>query len=513
MSNIKVSVTWDKPAVFGGDDVECTITFRNAANEHSGSTSPATETNIRGGGRDRWLNSLHSDPNGESLRPSHPSTAPIETRRQGQRSSILSEPSHRLGLGAPNISPEKQRLLITKHSRTGSVVGSNGLQGFTRSGQNRPNHIRATSLQQLPNFTLQKYPDHKRPAPIEITNSNTTKDSVHPQLVGRDEGISSDFQEGQDVPSYKVLDRPVNAGRTIARQSRGSGVRGNDQSTLSSAINDFTSRQAPSVLSKERADPAPGSDTISHGLSAPSTSGSPRTSVDLYTMSNNSNETLVSEYPLSNAELPIKPRGHTRKPSYLAPVPSLSRSLETLMMAHAQLVGSFTLDGSLVNQSPFESVKKKGVIGGQGSGGVVGVDTARKDGSTLGGFGWSSLGQSLGGLLGSSEPSSIRDMKGIASTKEIPILSVPQSILFVDLTLSPGESRSFRYRHALPLGIPPSYRGRAIKIGYHLTIGVHRAQSKVQQHFVRQVNIPFKVLPGLDGRHYPLAIEFMLTFQ
>lgn len=169
------------------------------------------------------------------------------------------------------------------------------------------------------------------------------------------------------------------------------------------------------------------------------------------------------------------------------------------MMGYVQVIGAFTLDGSLISLSPFEDIKRKGVIGGQGSGGVVGVEPTKKHSGLFGTLGWGNIGESLGGLLGASEPSSIREMKGIASTKSIPILSTPQSILFVDLRLDPGESRSYSYSHVLPRGIPPSHKGRAMKVTYNLVIGTQRAQSKAQQHLVRHVEVPFRVLPGVNG--------------
>lgn len=248
-------------------------------------------------------------------------------------------------------------------------------------------------------------------------------------------------------------------------------------------------------------------DVLTQGLSRPvprvlspiSAAGTPRSSVDLYTLSNNSTETLASEYVSHNLARPTPRNGHARQPSHLSPILSHARPPETLMMGYAQLMGYFTLDGYLVNLAPFESVKRKGVIGGQGSGGVVGVESPKKESGLFGAFGLGSIGESLGGLLGGPELSSIREMKGIASTNSVPILSTPQAILFVDLRLGPGESKSFKYSHALPRGIPPSHKGRAMKVVYQLVIGTQRAQSAAQQHIVKQVDIPFRVLAGVNG--------------
>jgi hypothetical protein len=168
------------------------------------------------------------------------------------------------------------------------------------------------------------------------------------------------------------------------------------------------------------------------------------------------------------------------------------------MMGYAQIMGNFTLDGSLINQAPFEEVKRKGVVGGQGGGGVVGVERKTRDSGLFGALGWGNLGESIGGLLGASEPSSIREMRGIANSKTVPLITTPQSILFVDLRLGPGESRTYTYSFTLPRGLPPTHKGRSIKVAYHLTIGTQRPGSARDQQ-VKHVDIPFRVFGSVNS--------------
>lgn len=215
-------------------------------------------------------------------------------------------------------------------------------------------------------------------------------------------------------------------------------------------------------------------------------------------MSNNSSETLASEY-IAQPTARLLPKAVHQRGSSLAP-PGQHRYPESLMMGYAQVMGSFTLDGSLINQAPFEEVKRKGVVGGQGGGGVVGVERAKRDSGLFGALGWSNIGESLGGLLGSSEPSSIREMRGIASSKIVPLITTPQSILFVDLQLAPGESRSYTYSFTLPRGLPPTHKGRSMKVAYHLTIGTQRPGSSRDQQ-VKQVDIPFRVFGSVNSMY------------
>lgn len=225
-------------------------------------------------------------------------------------------------------------------------------------------------------------------------------------------------------------------------------------------------------------------------------------------MSNNSNETMASEYTAHpSARLLSRPQ-HQRRPSHLVPSTKQAQP-ESIMMGYAQIMGSFTLDGSLINQAPFEEVKRKGVVGGQGGGGVVGLEKTKRESGLFGALGWGSIGESLGGLLGSAEQSSIREMRGIASSKTVPLISTPQSILFVDLKLAPGESRSFTYSFTIPRGLPPSHKGRSMKVAYNLTIGTQRARSTKEQQ-VKHVEIPFRVFGSVNSMLMSLFIPQLM---
>lgn len=247
-------------------------------------------------------------------------------------------------------------------------------------------------------------------------------------------------------------------------------------------------------------------------LVAQSISGdTPRSSGEFYAMSNNSNETLASEYPSqprlgwgSSARPP-----HMRKHSNLSPLGqhSSSQRLESIMMAYAQVQGSFTLDGSLINLGPFDQVKRKAVVGGQG-GGVVGVESTRQNGGLLRGFG---LGNLLDDLVGGGELSTIKEMRGVANAKSIPLLSTPQSILFVDAKLGPGDSKAFDYSFRLPRGLPPSHKGKAIKIMYTLVVGTQRAGGSREQQ-VRTVEVPFRVLGSVNSHGEILGHDLMSPY-
>ena len=233
-------------------------------------------------------------------------------------------------------------------------------------------------------------------------------------------------------------------------------------------------------------------------LSPASINGTPRSSGEFYSMSNNSNDTLASEYVGSEINASLLRPGHNRQASIMAPVGKAAA--EVLMMGYGQITGTYILDGSLINQAPFEEVKRKAIVGGQGGGGVVRSQSTKRDSGILGSFGWSGLGTSIGGLLGGEEVSSIKERKSSGSSSRlVPLLSTPQAILFVDLRLEPGESKSFTYSHPLPRGLPPSHKGKAMKIVYNLVIGTQRANQVAQNSQVQRVEVPFKVLTSVNG--------------
>lgn len=279
----------------------------------------------------------------------------------------------------------------------------------------------------------------------------------------------------------------------VTRPQQGTAVGSSKQAATDGATPLTTPRLHEGLNIIDRVNP------VTKVLSDASINGTPRSSAEFYSMSNNSTETLASEYATHDkARQPLRSM-HSRQTSLLNPNKP-PKAPDVLMMGYGHITGSFTLDSSLVNQSSFEEVKRKGIIGDQGGGGVVREEKSKRDSGMFGFSGWGNIGESLGGLLGGTELSSIKETKVSSNAKSIPILSTPQSILFIDLQLLPGESRSYRYCQPLPRGIPPSHRGRAMKVTYNLVVGTQRATNAASHHNVRHVDIPFRVLPSVNGR-------------
>ncbi|KAI0327316.1 Rgp1-domain-containing protein [Cubamyces sp. BRFM 1775] len=80
-----------------------------------------------------------------------------------------------------------------------------------------------------------------------------------------------------------------------------------------------------------------------------------------------------------------------------------------------------------------------------------------------------SAGVGLG--LGTSMP----EEEEVDPETPLPTLEVQQSMLAVDLSLGPGESRTYTYSVVLPENLPPTFRGRALKFSYQFILGLSRA--------------------------------------
>ena len=245
------------------------------------------------------------------------------------------------------------------------------------------------------------------------------------------------------------------------------------------------------------------------------TNGSSRSSGEFYSMSDHSTETLASEYTnysVQSGRAPPPVRHGRHYSSVVTPTTGRFAESQALLMGYAQVSASFTVDGSLVNQSAFDEVKRKGVVGGQaGTGGLPGrpnsasSERSRKGGGFWGALKWNATEESINGFLSTNELDGLRDMRGVASSRSIPLLSTPQSLLFVDLRLAPGEEQSYTFSFSLPRGLPASHKGKAIKVSYNLVIGTQRPSAPNESQRVNRINIPFRVFSGVNGKLKILA--------
>ncbi|KAK3293478.1 Rgp1-domain-containing protein [Chaetomium fimeti] len=591
-SNIRVFVHWHEQVVFAGEELKCTITFKNVARLPTPTTSTTTTTTTtststttlkpssaaathhfppnssRGPRQPSPLHpgaraKQHTSSSGGGGSSSSSSLAPPPPSARGHRSSLsLSVPSaaSRARAGSVTWSPAPgagagvgvgggggggSRAQRNgggsgsvgdgagvgdggrgsghghRHKRSVSIVsigslstvddGQTGASSSPKPPRSR-GHARASSLQILPRGGFLNGPRSATHPKVSSSQSSPLFHASYPperSINGRRPGTAT----APDTPRPEFLRRsPVSPNpltefkfpMSPSPTTPGTvgGLADEDPTSPTSSGLPIRTRELVPTINEQGVAPT------ARVLSTMSIAGTPRSSGEFYSLSNNSSETLASEYvtqppPRSQVRPP-----HNRRTSGLAA--SAARLPETLMMGYAQIQGSFTLDGSLINIGPFEAVKRKAVVGGQG-GGVVGLETPKRDSGLLRGFGWGNITSSIGELLGGGELSSIKEMRGIANSKAVPLLSTPQSILFVDLQLAPGESKAYEYTFKLPKGLPPTHRGKAMKISYSLVIGTQRPGGSKEQR-VKSVDVPFRVLGSVNSHGEILGHDLMSPY-
>ncbi|KAJ5223837.1 hypothetical protein N7468_008379 [Penicillium chermesinum] len=506
-SNIQVFVKWKDQTIFAGEDVECTITFKNVAE-----TGPDAIHGAEGGHQRKMSRVANHSNNSESFfslksppeslfepaisfhqlpeksRPSTCRLVPEFPSRSHKRSvSILSIDSE----GQTEKQPSPLNLSSSRNRPTRGHGRSASLQvGPRRNDSYDDSYKRAVRPAPMRGFSLQESPNEYTANSLQV---DTTSLSAHGRTVST-------------TNSPIVPTQPI---RSSVRRPQPPAIDFKLPSPSKSSTKDSVASGAPSHQQLARV------------ISATSVNGSARSSGEFFSVSDQSTETLASEYTnySTQAARAPPPARHARHFSSVT-APPKAVDAQALLMGYAQISASFTVDGSLVNQSVFDEVKRKGVVGGQaGTGGLPGRPNSsgqsRKGGGFwggLGGFRWNAIEESINGLLSNNDLDGLREMRGVSSSRSIPLLSTPQSLLFVDLRLAPGEEQSYSFTFTLPKGLPASHKGKAIKISYNLVIGTQRPSAPNEAQRVNRINIPFRVYSGVNEKGDILGHDLMVPY-
>ncbi|KAJ6150518.1 hypothetical protein N7471_001717 [Penicillium samsonianum] len=537
-SNIQVFVKWKDQTIFAGEDVECTITFKNVADTGADANNAG-----EGGQHSRKVSRVANhtpNSNSESFFGFKSPQALFSGRRSYSISSQR-KPYHRTAsslssplVGShsfpPNNGPSTPRAWQPGHNHKRSV----SILSIDSEGQTDPSpsthhynrhqpargHGRSASLQVLPrrnnsyedSYKKARSPSHAFPfplteAPNEHPNGSLKVDTSHLGRASRPGSLATSpigAVEPLRAPSRRPQPPPLDFkfpampstdstnNRTVRTPSPKSATTNGTSSTGGRP----TARDAQGLT-------GPAHQQLTRIISATSVNGSSRSSGEFYSASDHSTETLGSEYTNYSVQVAS---------------PAKASNSQALLMGYAQVNASFTVDGSLVNQSAFDEVKRKGVVGGQpGSGGLPGrptptVERPRKTGGFWGALKWNTIEESINGLLSNNELDGLREMRGVTSSRSIPLLSTSQSLLFVDLRLAPGEEQSYSFSFSLPKGLPASHKGKAIKISYNLVIGTQRPSGPNEPQKVNRINIPFRVFSGVNEKGDILGHDLMSPY-
>lgn len=537
-SDLQVFVKWKEQTVFAGEDVECTITFKNVAEiaeEKANNTSHQQQHQRK---VSRPLNALNGSNNDgyfaakssptfffNGSRRSVPSSPRRPTLGSHRVSASLTSPltgSHsfpplhtpsQLNNGAPNSHKHKRSVsILSIESDNGGALDKSPATQYSRSRS--WGHGRSASLQippsrsngldellgmhrmiSLPSKRIDFFPGNGRNSARGIPKESALSPRLEAEKTGRTIPTSpsnaSHLRSPRTRPPSFPTDFKFPPSPDPTAETDGN-INGAPAGANDGPGSRQLSKQPPSLTQQAHLAPA------TRILSNSSVNGSNRSSGEFYAASNNSTDTLESEYTnyggnRSKANL----AKHRRHYSSLEPI-GRKRDALTLLMGYAQVSASFTVDGALINQSAFEEVKRKGVVGGQTSGRKQ--EKPRRTGGLLGAFGWDAIEESISGLLSNGDLEGLRDMRGVTSSNSIPLLSTPQSLLFVDLRLGPGEEKSYSFSFTLPRGLPASHKGKTIKISYNLVIGTQRPSGPKESQQVNRINVPFRVFSGVNGK-------------
>ena len=168
MSDIRVSVQWKNPTVFAGEDIECTITFKNIALARSvrRSPSPDTHTTSHGSHRERWKDTLPiRSPNvtASTIHRKSPSLSGVSQPHTRTHKQALSPSSANSFPKSPindvhSTLSKNSYVGDTKHRRSVSIVSLQGDANkgtsphgqLLNSGRASHAHSRAASLHVMP---------------------------------------------------------------------------------------------------------------------------------------------------------------------------------------------------------------------------------------------------------------------------------------------------------------------------------------------------------------------------
>ncbi|RAK97229.1 putative intracellular protein transport protein (Sat1) [Aspergillus ibericus CBS 121593] len=526
-SDIQVFVKWKDQTIFAGEDVECVITFKNVAEtngdpSNGGQSSHQRQPSRATSSHSESLFSLRS-PQKFFFSPHRRSYPNIHKKSPSHRpSSSVSSPLIGSHSFPPPSTPRSGPPAGGKHKRSVSILsidseGTGEPTPRTSSQYNRSRpvrgHGRAASLQVLPRrneFYEESFAKAGRnsfrgfPTPESPVSSSPGNPRIDIDTAGSGGPTSNPLFESPRTPARRPQLSPI---EFKFPPSPGTDTHTRPAlSPLQTPLEENASQAKPNGKESSTLT-APGHlPQLTRIMSTSSLSGSHRSSGEYNSVSDNSSETLQSEYTNYSMAAPRQniPR-HSRHMSSIES-PGLSPHSQTLLMGYAQISASFTVDGSLIHQSYFEEVKRKGVVGG--AGGAPGMpsgkpatsgDKSRKGGGFWGAFKWNAIEESLSGLLSNNELDGLRDMRGVSSSRSIPLLSTTQSLLFVDLRLAPGEEQSYSFSFTLPTGLPASHKGKAIKISYNLVIGTQRPSGHHEPQRVNRISIPFRVFSGVNG--------------
>lgn len=206
-----------------------------------------------------------------------------------------------------------------------------------------------------------------------------------------------------------------------------------------------------------------------------------------------------------------------------------------LMSGYMQMSGVFQFDPELVSEGKMKDAGSKmvgvnelwsqesveGGVSASDWGGANGIDSSLakyyNSKHIPSAVGLASMSEDRAGLNG--EGNTVFTLGNMATGVEygsVPIFLIPQTLLFSEINLEPGNVKSYRFRSAnLPRNLAPTYNiSKTLSITYSLEFGVSRlVHGEIKQHIIR---VPITLAPYISSSgcqftstldHAPLIME------
>ncbi|KAJ7470483.1 Rgp1-domain-containing protein, partial [Mycena latifolia] len=212
--------------------------------------------------------------------------------------------------------------------------------------------------------------------------------------------------------------------------------------------------------------------------------------------------------------------GHPPVPPRTAHAPTFAPPhTELLLYAYASLAGRAVLaplagSGTAALGALRATLLRPARGGGSLSLQAAGATAPRHRRASSFSAGLRALGAGIGGILGRSASASGDggaaqgwDAADADPEAPVPTLEVPPEMLAVDLSLGPGESKSYTYSLLLPAHLPPTFKGRTLRFSYELVVGACRAAaggSSVSRVMKVPIRVYNNVAVGRPARPYDL---------
>ncbi|KAI9207315.1 Rgp1-domain-containing protein [Polychytrium aggregatum] len=456
---ILLTVSFPQSAVFfAGERFSCSLTFTNPASPVRPTPAQVPPLPLQATLVSPAQSALNSPRRRLSAIPSYLAHSLPGSRRPSVPTSALVAP------GAPDIvlNTPSAEALATDDGSASVVSGSEPLSikhipvvdqgstfGFLTSFTKALFGTGFSSPSPSPSLNAPPSPVDSEPSGSTLPLSDPANDSMngydHPETNREEDRTAPGSTAPRPPPTLPHLQIPGKpAASKIADQALGSGHTETDKINLSSVHSITPDSSNPAVPN-------------SANLTSDHSSSLGRASTD------------------SHRTMPMSSH-HLHSQSWSAP--STVRP-EQIAWAFAQMVGSFSVDPLYIKSSMFESLNHLLMYKPGGGGGAFGGGGSFVNGADA-----------------------ARDKEG----KAFPVLSTPPTLLFADLSLGPGESKTFNYEIDLPSTLPPSYRGKVIRVSYKLLVNVQRPGGRTRTQLIQ---LPFRLFGRFEEDAAKAVYEIM----